>query len=230
MIFKLSDKDKWFPDPLSIPKKHRHDDGLYAIGGDFSTERLIEAYSQGIFPWVAFRNLEVAPGCKRQLWNEIQWYCPMERFVIFPDEVHISHSMRTLFNKGKYTVTVDKDFPGVIGNCSQLRINEEGAWLGPQMVNAYTKLHNLGYAHSVEVWQGDSLVGGLYGVALNGAFFGESMFSIAPNASKLALIELCRLMSMNGGKFVDCQFETPHLKSMGGRYISYEDYMQLLYT
>lgn len=230
MIFKLSDEEKWFPDPLSIPKKHRHSDGLYAIGGDLSTERLIEAYSQGIFPWVAFRSLYVAPGRKRQPWNEIQWYCPMRRFVIFPEEVHVSHSMRTLLNKGKFTVTFDKDFEGVIGHCSELRIDEEGAWLGPQMVEAYTALHGLGYAHSVEVWEDDKLVGGLYGVALNGAFFGESMFSLVPSASKIALIELCRQMEQKGGKFIDCQFETPHLKSMGGRYISYEEYMELLYN
>lgn len=230
MIFRLPEDDTFFPDPLSIPEEEREDDGFYAIGGDLSTGRLIEAYSQGIFPWTAFRDLEVSPGEEKEDWNELRWYCPMQRFVIFPNEIHISHSMRTLLNKGKYQVSLDRCFEDVIDHCSKLRIEQFGAWLGPQMVEAYTRLHKKGYAHSVEVWEnGDTLVGGLYGVELNGAFFGESMFSLVPSASKIALISLCQLYVEKGGKFIDCQFETPHLRSMGGRYISYEEYMHLLY-
>lgn len=217
MIFRLPDDDVWFPDPLSIPPKYREADGCIAIGGDLRPMRLIEAYSQGIFPWSDFRS-------SRRL-----WYCPMRRFVIFPNEVHVSHSMRTLINKGKYRVTFDRDFEGVIYNCGSKRIHQPGAWLGPEMMMAYTQLYSLGYAHSVEVWDADLLVGGLYGVALNKVFFGESMFSNVASASKLALISLCRHMAAKSMSFIDCQFETPHLRSMGGRYISYEEYMELLW-
>ncbi len=219
IVFLLDDDDKSFPDPLSVPMKDRLPDGLFAVGGDLSPERLVEAYSQGIFPWAAFRL------------NELHWYCPMERFVIFPEEIHVSHSMRTLLNKGKYTVTMDTCFRDVINHCSQLRIEEEGAWLGPQMVEAYAKLHDRGVTHSVEVWDMyGRLAGGLYGVYLNGGFFGESMFSLVPSASKIALIHLAEYLKEHGGKLIDCQFETPHLKSMGGRHISYEEYMDILWT
>ncbi len=219
IIFLLDDDDKSFPDPLSVPMTDRLSDGLFAVGGDLSPERLVEAYSQGIFPWAAFRL------------NELHWYCPMERFVIFPEEIHVSHSMRTLLNKGKYTVTMDTCFRDVINHCSRLRIEEEGAWFGPQMVEAYTLLHDRGVTHSVEVWDMDGkLAGGLYGVYLNGGFFGESMFSLVPSASKVALVRLAEHLKEHGGKLIDCQFETPHLKSMGGRHISYEEYMDILWT
>ena len=217
MIYRLPDHDYWFPDPLSIPDDQREDDGLFAIGGDLDPRRLLEAYSQGIFPWCDFH----AP--------ELLWYCPMQRFVIFPDEIHISHSMRTLINKGTLRATIDAAFTRVIGRCSEQRIHQPGAWLGPKMVEAYTRLHELGYAHSVEVWKGDDLVGGLYGVALGPGFFGESMFSDAPSASKFALIALAQNMPAWGGTFIDCQFETPHLRTMGGRHIPYTQYLQLLY-
>lgn len=217
MIFRLPDKDVWFPDPLMIPDKMREDDGCFAVGGDLRPERLVEAYSQGIFPWSDFR-------CE-----ELYWYCPMERFVIFPNEIHISHSMRTLLNKDIYRVSMDCDFKGVIHNCSQLRIAERGAWLGTKMVKAYTKMHELGYAHSVEVWRDDTLVGGLYGMSILNAFCGESMFSLEPNTSKIALIHLCRELSKSDRTFIDCQFETSHLRSMGGRFISYSEYMERLW-
>ena len=187
-------------------------------------DRLLLAYSNGIFPWYSFRD------CK-----QIHWYCPMRRFVIFPNEIHISHSMRTLINRGQYLVSINNDFEGVIRQCSQLRINEMGAWLGEDMIRAYTELHHQNLAASVEVWEEDAasatghrLVGGLYGVNLGGAFFGESMFSLVPNASKLALISLAQFLEKNGGVLIDCQLETPHLRSMGGRFISYEDYMEIL--
>ena len=158
----------------------------------------------------------------------IQWWCPLERFVIFPDEIHISHSMRTLINKGKYGVTINQAFDEVIRKCGELRMDMEGAWLGPEMIEAYTLLHEQGFAASVEIWEGEQLVGGLYGVTLGRCFFGESMFSLVPSASKLALIHLAQFFGEHGGVLIDCQFETPHLKSMGGRYISYEEYMELL--
>lgn len=211
MIFALDD-EIGFPDPrLGEP------DGLFAIGGDLSIDRLLLAYSYGIFPWFSFRDSD-----------EPYWYCPMERFVIFPEEVHVSHSMRTLLNKGLYRVSINEDFDGVIRNCSELRIHKKGAWLGKEMIEAYTRLHEQGFAASVEVWDGDRLVGGLYGVCIGNAFFGESMFSLVPSASKLALIYLARVFAANGGRLIDCQFETPHLKSMGGRFIPYDEYLKII--
>ena len=184
-----------------------------------STDRLLLAYSNGFFPWYAF-NLEHMP----------HWYCPLDRYVIFPNEIHVSHSMRQLLRQQKYEVTVNQDFDGVIHGCStvQGRHEESGAWLGPDIIEAFTRLHHHGYAASVEVWEGQRLVGGLYGVTLCNAFFGESMFSLVPNASKLALIHLARAMETIGGRFIDCQFETPLFKSMGGRHITYDEYMKLL--
>ncbi|MDE6072632.1 MAG: leucyl/phenylalanyl-tRNA--protein transferase [Muribaculaceae bacterium] len=212
MVYQIFEDSLEFPDP-----REGEDDGMFAIGGDLSTDRLLLAYSLGIFPWFSFRD-----------WKEPVWYCPMQRFVIFPDEIHVSHSMRNMINKGLYRVTMNRDFRGVIEGCSEIRIDMEGAWLGEKMIEAYTRLHELGFASSVEVWREDKLVGGLYGVTIGNAFFGESMFSREPGASKLALIHLARTMQGRGGKLIDCQFETPHLKSMGGRFIPYEDYLALI--
>lgn len=212
MIFQLNEEIT-FPNP-----RLGDDDGLFAVGGDLSVDRLLLAYSNGIFPWYSFRHRK-----------QIMWYCPMNRFVIFPEKIHVSHSMRTLMNKQQYTVSINRDFDGVIGNCSKLRYDEEGAWLGKDMICAYTELHRQGFAASVEVWDKDEkLVGGLYGVTIGPAFFGESMFSLVPSASKLALIYLARVLHENGGKLIDCQFETPHLKSMGGEYISYDEYIDII--
>lgn len=208
MVFRLT-KRLAFPDP-----HYGDEDGLLAVGGDLSIDRLILAYSNGIFPWYAFRE------------SQIQWWCPLDRFVIFPNEIHISHSMRTLINKEKYRLTFNRAFHEVIQACGNLRINMEGAWLGKDMMEAYIRLHEQGFAASVEVWDKERLVGGLYGVTLGHCFFGESMFSLVPNASKLALIHLATTFRSLGGVMIDCQFETPHLLSMGGRHISYEEYMK----
>ena len=212
MVFQLDDHDLWFPDPYL-----GEEDGLIAVGGDLSIDRLLLAYSHGIFPWYGFRENP-----------ERLWFCPLKRFVIFPDEIHVSHSMRTLMNKGRYRVSVNEDFEGVIRHCSELRIHEQGAWLGEEMIEAYLRLFEQGFAASVEVWEEEKLVGGLYGVTIGSGFFGESMFSLVPSASKLALIVLAKTMQEVGGKIIDCQFETAHLKSMGGRYITYEEYMRIL--
>ena len=216
-VYQLDDK-LWFPDPHL-----GEEDGLVAVGGDLSVDRLLLAYSNGFFPWFSFRNRE-----------EPLWYCPLQRFVIFPQEIHISHSMRQLINKKEYRLTINKDFDGVIRGCAtaQNRNEEDGAWLGPNIIEAYTELHRQGFAASVEVWEkqetDDRLVGGLYGVNLGRVFFGESMFSLVPSASKLALIYLARMFDHLGGLMIDCQFETPHLRSMGGRYIPYEEYIALI--
>ena len=216
-VFQLDDK-LWFPDPHL-----GEEDGLVAVGGDLSIDRLLLAYSNGFFPWFSFRHRE-----------EPLWYCPLQRFVIFPKEIHISHSMRQLINQNRYMLSINKDFEGVIHGCAtaQNRDTEEGAWLGPDIIEAYTELHRQGFAASVEVWEkqetDERLVGGLYGVNLGRAFFGESMFSLVPSASKLALIHLARMFEILGGLMIDCQFETPHLRSMGGRYIPYEEYISII--
>lgn len=232
-------------DELTFPDPHLgEEDGLLGVGGDLSVERLLLAYNYGIFPWYDFKK------------EPILWWCPMQRFVIFPKEIHISHSMRQLLRSGRYHATTNMAFDQVIEHCGRAdhRNEKVGAWLGGDMLKAYKEMHSLKYAVSVEVWadtdsladderyadayvdpEHGTLVGGLYGLALGampGArarynFFGESMFSIAPSASKFALIKLAQIMTVSDG-LIDCQFETPHLKSMGGRHIHYDEYMKYL--
>jgi leucyl/phenylalanyl-tRNA--protein transferase len=208
------DHNLWFPDPHL-----GEEDGLVAVGGDLSVDRLLLAYSNGFFPWFSFRD-----------YKEPLWFCPLQRFVIFTNEIHVSHSMQQLLKKNPYRITINKDFEGVMRGCAtaQNRNELEGAWLGPDIIKAYTELYRQGFAASVEVWEGSQLVGGLYGVTLGKAFFGESMFSLVPNASKLALIFLARMLEAHGGRLIDCQFETPHLRTMGGRHIPYEEYMKII--
>ncbi|WP_028911947.1 leucyl/phenylalanyl-tRNA--protein transferase [Prevotella sp. MA2016] len=212
-VYQLDD-ELWFPDPHL-----GEEDGLVAVGGDLSIDRLLLAYSNGFFPWFAYRHQQ-----------EPLWYCPLQRFVIFPDEIHISHSMKQLMKRHEFELTINQDFEGVIRGCAtaQNRNRDEGAWLGPEMIEAYTEMHKQGFAASVEVWDADKLVGGLYGICFGPVFFGESMFSLVPNASKLALIHLAQTFQNLGGRMIDCQFETPHLKTMGGRYIPYKDYINLI--
>lgn len=214
MVFELPEDEIVFPQPQLADE-----DGLLAVGGSLTAERLLLAYSHGIFPWYSFRDVD-----------RPMWYCPHERFVIFPREIHISHSMRSLINKHRYRITINHDFEAVIHGCSEAngRVDSYGAWLGTEMISAYTELHRLQFAASVEVWDGQTLVGGLYGVTLGNCFMGESMFSRVPSASKLALIALAQRLQPLRDSLIDCQFETPHLKSMGGRMISYDDYMMIL--
>lgn len=224
MIWRLTEDPSLFPDP-----RQGEEDGLIAVGGDLSPERLIAAYNNGIFPWYGFRENE-----------DILWWCPMKRFVIFPKEIHISHSMRQLLKKGRYLVSINQAFDQVIEHCSTVaqRNEQRGAWLGDDMKQAYKRLFDMGLAASIEVWDTEkrtpddpyapgALVGGLYGVNIGCNFFGESMFSLVPSASKIALIFLANQLEDMGG-IIDCQFETAHLKSMGGRYISYDEYMDIL--
>ena len=217
-VYQLDD-DLWFPDPHG-----GEENGLVAIGGDLSVDRLLLAYSNGFFPWFSYKDQK-----------EPLWYCPLQRFVIFPNEIHVSHSMQQLINKHQYEVTINQDFEGVIKCCAtaQNRNQENGAWLGPDIIQAYTELYRQRFAASVEVWEKGKdndrlLVGGLYGVNIGSSFFGESMFSLLPNTSKLALIHLARTLENLGGNLIDCQLETPHLRSMGGRFIPYEEYIQII--
>jgi leucyl/phenylalanyl-tRNA--protein transferase len=207
MIFSL-DERLLFPDPALA-----EDDGLLAVGGDLSSERLLLAYQHGIFPWYS----DDTP---------VLWYSPHERFVLFPQELKITKSMRQVLRSGKFTVTMDTCFDRVIAACSAVeRIGQDGTWITDDMKQAYIQLHAKGYAHSVEVWERDNLVGGLYGVQVNQVFCGESMFSLVSNASKTALIYL---VNTSLYKLIDCQVHTEHLESMGARMIGREEYMMLL--
>lgn len=228
MVFLLDKDEIGFPDP-----RKGEEDGLFAVGGDLSAERLLLAYSHGIFPWYAFRAEDSCPELIDPATGKpyIQWWCPMQRFVILPGDIHVSHSMRPLLHKvqtGEIQVTLNADFERVIDLCGSLREEHEGAWLGPEMKAAYIELNKRGYAVSVEVWEKEELIGGLYGVSLGHGFFGESMFSLKPSASKIALIMLAKLMKTTTVRLIDCQFETEHLKKMGGHYISYDEYMTLI--
>lgn len=214
MIFQL-DRCTDFPDP-----RYGNEDGFYAVDGEVTPERLAAAYPLGIFPYFAFR------------YRPVIWWAPQERFVIFPEEVHVSHSMRNLMNKKRFHCTINEAFPEVIASCADTddRIDEDNAWLGPELLDTWMELHDMGHAKSVEVWEGEDLVGGLYGFVCGQAFIGDSMFSLEPSASKLALIHLARYMQAQGGGIIDCQLETPHLKSMGGRYISYDEYLEYTHS
>lgn len=228
MVFLLDKEEIGFPDP-----RQGEEDGLFAVGGDLSPERLLLAYSHGIFPWYAFRAEDSCQELIDPVTGKpyIQWWCPMKRFVIMPEDIHISHSMRPLLHRmqrDEIQVTVNAAFERVIDLCGTLREEKEGAWLGPEMKAAYIELKRRGYASSVEVWEGEELIGGLYGVTVGRGFFGESMFSLKPSASKIALITLAKFLPQTGIKLIDCQFETEHLKTMGGHYISYDEYLKII--
>ncbi|MCL2457112.1 MAG: leucyl/phenylalanyl-tRNA--protein transferase [Defluviitaleaceae bacterium] len=206
-VFRLN-SSKIFPPPsLAEP------DGLLAYGGDLSVERLLNAYVNGIFPW--FNPDE-----------EILWWCPRERFVIFPNEIHISRSMKKFLRESEIKIKFDEDFSQIMKGCRELR--EGATWISDEMEDAYGALFDAGYVLCVGVYEKNILVGGLYGVVIGKCFFGESMFSKTKNASKIALIKLCEFLSKKNFLFVDCQFHTPHLESMGGKFISWHDYRSLL--
>ncbi|WP_297638728.1 leucyl/phenylalanyl-tRNA--protein transferase [uncultured Clostridium sp.] len=209
-IYRLSEDEISFPMP-----ELAEEDGLLAVGGDLKLERLLLAYENGIFPWYSHD-------------EPILWWCPKERYIIRPENIKVSKSMKRRLNKEDFQVTVNKDFEGVITNCKELREVKEGTWITEEMKEAYINLHKQGYALSVEVWQEENLVGGIYGVCFDRLFFGESMFSKIPSGSKIALIYLARFLEERNFKFIDCQFHTEHLESMGGEYISWEEYKELL--
>ncbi|HBN56756.1 MAG TPA: leucyl/phenylalanyl-tRNA--protein transferase [Lachnospiraceae bacterium] len=208
-VYRLKEGEVSFPNP-----RLAEEDGLLAVGGDLSVERLLLAYCNGIFPWYN-------PG------EEILWWCPKKRFLIFPGEIHISHSMKKHIRKHKDEIRLNRDFQDTMHRCRMKR-EEEGTWIGDDMERAYLTLHNEGYAASVEAFEDGELAGGLYGVAIGKCFFGESMFSEIENGSKVALVGLAGLLKKQGFSFIDCQFYTPHLERMGGRYIEWEEYARLL--
>lgn len=192
------------------------EDGLLATGGNLSFGTLMNAYTKGIFPWYD-------PG------DIIQWHAPDPRFVLFPEKVIISHSMKNVFNKGLFNFTVDKDFGQVINKCRHaVRKGQPGTWIGDDITDAYTLLYQKGFAHSAEAWQNKQLVGGLYGVLIGKVFFGESMFTDVSNAGKFAFIKWVEVLKKNGIKLIDCQVYTKHLESLGAEFISRKAFTDLL--
>jgi len=207
----ILNNDQYFP-PLDTADEN----GLLAIGGDLSTERLLLAYKNGIFPWYN----EDEPIC---------WWSPSPRFVLYPSEINISSSMKTILNNGKFRFTVNRAFTQVIQSCKTVtRKGQEGTWISPAMQSAYTNLHELGYAHSAETWLDGKLVGGLYGIRLGNIFFGESMFSIKSNASKFAFISYVKQLQKENVKLIDCQLHTNHLESLGARMIDRKIFTKIL--
>lgn len=208
MVFRLPEDEIVFPNP-----ELADEDGLLAIGGDLSAERLILAYQNGIFPWFS----DDDPIC---------WYSPHERCVIYPDRIKVSKSMKQTLKNGGFKVTANQAFDKVIANCAKIpRKDQPGTWITTEMQAAYINLHQLGWAHSVEVWKGAELVGGLYGIAIDKVFCGESMFSLVSNASKIALIFLCQQTDF---ELIDCQLPNDHLLSLGAEIIGRETYMEFL--
>jgi leucyl/phenylalanyl-tRNA---protein transferase len=197
------------------PAEMADEDGLLAIGGDLSRERLLCAYRNGIFPWYENRY--------------ILWWCPDPRFVLFPSELKISSSMKQLLKKEVFEFSIDQDFNSVISQCKAIsRRGQSGTWITEEMRNAYKDLHSAGYAHSAEVRLQGELVGGLYGVRIGKIFFGESMFSRSSNASKFAFIRYMELLKNEGVELVDCQVYTAHLESLGARMIPREKFLNLV--
>lgn len=200
-VFALNDSLIFPPPHLAEP------DGILAIGGDLSSERLLLAYENGIFPWYS----EAEP---------ILWWSPDPRFVLYPTELKVAKSMRPILRKQLFHLSYDQNFREVVGRCKQIdRPGQEGTWITPDMLEAYCRLHDLGLAHSVEVWQEDVLVGGLYGVSLGACFFGESMFASVSNASKVGFITLVRDLEERQFQMIDCQVPTQHLAKFGAKEI-----------
>jgi leucyl/phenylalanyl-tRNA--protein transferase len=213
-MFKLSanPSDLHFPPvDLSTPE------GLLAVGGDLRPERLLEAYRHGIFPWYSDD-------------QPILWWSPDPRTVLFPEKLHVSRSMKRSLRPGLFSVTLDRRFRDVMQQCAGPRSQypDGGTWITAEMLEAYTRLHELGYAHSVETWQEEQLVGGLYGVALGGAFFAESMFTRTSDASKVALVSLVRQLQAWGFRMMDCQQSSPHITALGAEVIPRRDFLNHL--
>jgi leucyl/phenylalanyl-tRNA--protein transferase len=208
-VFRLDER-------LTFPPPHLAEDGLLAVGGDLRPERLLTAYSQGIFPWYE----DGLP---------ILWHSPDPRMVLVAEELHVPRSLAKTIRRRPYQITLDAAFRDVVEACAATpRPGQEGTWITADMIAAYEVIHRLGYAHSVEAWRGDELVGGLYGVSLGGAFFGESMFARAPDASKVAFVTLVRDLAARGITLIDCQVYTDHLSRFGAREWPRKRYLRAL--
>ena len=210
-VFRISTKEIAFPPPyLAEPG------GLLAVGGDLQPERLVLAYQNGIFPWFEDEGL-------------LYWYSPDPRCVLFPAELTVHKSMRSIFNQQRFRFTLDTCFRDVMTQCAtRPREGQGSSWISDTFIAGYSRLHDLGIAHSVEVWENDDLVGGLYGISLGKVFFGESMFAHVSNASKAGFIYFTQALQQSQFKLIDCQQETPHLKSLGARVIDRELFLEYL--
>lgn len=209
-VYRLS-KRLAFPSP-----EMAGEGGLLAAGGDLSVQRLVLAYSMGIFPWYS----EGYP---------ILWWSPDPRLILVPDEIKVSKTLRQTIRQGRFRVTVNEAFEDVIRNCATVKRKDgQGTWITQEMIRAYIRLHKAGYAHSVESWDGNELAGGLYGVMMGRAFFGESMFTKKSDASKVALVVYATELARNGFEFIDCQVTTKHMKSFGAQEISRAEFMKRL--
>ena len=204
-------EENFFP-----PVEMADEDGMLAIGGDLSTQRLLLAYKKGIFPWYG----KDEPIC---------WWCPNPRFVLLPANLKISKSMQTILNNGSFRFTINKAFDKVITNCKTIkRKHEDSTWIQQEIIDAYTKLHKLGFAISAEAWKKGELVGGLYGILLGNIFFGESMFSKESNASKFAFVNFVRHLQKQNIKLIDCQIYTAHLESLGAKMMDRKLFCEIL--
>ena len=199
----------------AVEKALRQPNGLLAVGGDLSTARILAAYRHGIFPW--FNQGE-----------PILWWSPDPRMVLVPSAFKVSHSLKKILHSGQFKVSFDRAFTEVMWACAEPRDGQAGTWIQPEMVAAYSELHRLGYAHSVETWLDDELVGGLYGVSIGKMFFGESMFSRRSNASKVALARLSQQLVRWEFGLIDCQMVTPHLASLGAEAVPRAEFQQRL--
>jgi leucyl/phenylalanyl-tRNA--protein transferase len=208
----------WLTDELSFPPPElANEDGILAVGGDLSPDRLLLAYSEGLFPWF---NPD----------DPILWWSPDPRFILYPQSLKVSKSMRPYFNQKKFRVTFDTQFKEVMTACQlQYRKGQGGGtWITDEMIDSYAELHQMGFAHSVEIWQGDELVGGLYGISLGKIFFGESMFAKVSNASKFGFISLVQKLKELDFWLIDCQQRTKHLESLGGEFISRKEFLSFM--
>ncbi len=213
MQLHILDNELWFP-----PVEQALPDGLLAAGGDLSIDRLLMAYRSGIFPWYSDDEPPL-------------WWSPDPRFVLLPDDLKVSKSMEQVIRSNVFEFRVDTHFKDVIINCKDVRREgQDGTWITDDVVDAYTQLHEAGYAHSAEAWKDGNLVGGLYGVLIGKVFFGESMFSLVSNASKYAFICWVRRLHEQGIELIDCQVYTPHLESLGARMVPRQDFIDLVAT
>ncbi len=214
MLYLLDQTDPTHPFP---PVAHAETDpnGLLAVGGDLSPARLLNAYRSGIFPWYSTG-------------QPLLWWSPDPRTILYPEAIRISRSLQKRLRSGVFELSIDREFSQVIRGCAEPRRDHPETWITPEMAAAYEELHRGGHAHSIEVWQGEELVGGLYGVALGCVFYGESMFSRRSNASKAALVWLCRHLHVWGYRVIDCQIHSPHLVSMGAQEVTRGRFIEML--
>jgi leucyl/phenylalanyl-tRNA--protein transferase len=221
-MLRLNDTGPYWIDPEdpeirfpAVEQALHEPDGLLALGGDLGSERLLLAYRSGIFPWFGPQ-------------QPILWWSPDPRLVLYPEQLHISRSLARTLNGNRFTASMDRDFAAVITHCAAPRHGQAGTWITDEMRAAYLRLHQEGHAHSVECWLGDELVGGLYGIAIGRIFFGESMFALVPDASKVAFVRLVEQLRRWGYPLIDCQVRTDHLVSLGACTVARDEFIDIL--